>query len=202
MPDLREQLRQLLEGRACLIGVGNVDCGDDAFGVRLAEELKSEVGEDVVIAGTSPERLLSLLAEADFAHIIFLDAAAFGGAPGSIVLLDSTEMAARFPQVSTHKISLGLLARQIEANGRSRAWLLGVQPESLAPGQPLSTTVQATLDLLMRLLEGCWGGRTSPRGQEAPGGMTIQRSRGRSPSRRADSSRAGSAGMERAEVPA
>jgi hypothetical protein len=43
MPDLREQLQQLLEGRVCLMGLGNVDYGDDGFGVRLAEELKSEV---------------------------------------------------------------------------------------------------------------------------------------------------------------
>ena len=44
-------------------------------------------------------------------------------------------MAARFPQVSTHKISLGLLARLDRgAVARRKAWLLGVQPESLRPG--------------------------------------------------------------------
>ena len=39
MPDLREQLQQLLQGRVCLMGLGNVDFGDDGFGVRLAEAL-------------------------------------------------------------------------------------------------------------------------------------------------------------------
>ena len=151
MPDLREQLQQLLQGRVCLMGLGNVDYGDDGFGVRLAEELKSEVRRpkaernpksegrseelssscsdfglwtsfglrssefglrrQVIVAGTTPERFIGRVADEGFDHLIFLDAVEFGGAPGSVVLLNSDEMAARFPQVSTHKISLGLLAK-------------------------------------------------------------------------------------------
>ena len=42
MPDLREQLQHCFQGRVCLMGFGNVLYGDDGFGVRLAEELKSE----------------------------------------------------------------------------------------------------------------------------------------------------------------
>ena len=49
----------------------------------------------------------------------------FGSAPGSVVLLDSDEMAARFPQISTHKISLGLLSKQIEANGQTQGLAAG-----------------------------------------------------------------------------
>ncbi|MCX6905586.1 MAG: hypothetical protein NTW03_19330, partial [Verrucomicrobia bacterium] len=66
--------------------------------------------------------------------------------------LNSAEMAARLPQVSTHKLSLGLLARLIEAGGRTRAWLLGVQPGSLAQGTGLTTAVQSSLALLADLL--------------------------------------------------
>ena len=71
------------------------------------------------------------------------------------MLLDSDEMAARFPQISTHKLSLGLLAKQVEANGRTKAWLLGVQPESLRPGEELTPAVRATLELLLDLLKAC-----------------------------------------------
>jgi hydrogenase maturation protease len=192
MPDLREQLQQLLQGRVCLIGLGNVDYADDGFGVRLAEELKSEgrnpkaegnpkseggreapaadssdfgFGTPVIVAGTTPERFLSRVADKGFDHVIFLDAVEFGGAPGSVVLLDSDEMAARFPQISTHKLSLGLLARQIETNGRSKVWLLGVRPESLRHAEQLSATVQSTLQLLLELLRTCL--ESSSRGNEA-----------------------------------
>jgi len=146
MPNLREQLERLLQTRVCLIGVGNVDYGDDGFGVRLAEAL------EVMNAGTNPERFIGRVADEGFDHVIFLDAVEFGGAPGSVALLNSDEMAARFPQISTHKISVGLLAKQLESNGRTKAWLLGVQPESLKLGGRLTPTVQATLELLLDLV--------------------------------------------------
>ena len=161
MPDLRQQLQQCFKGRVCLMGLGNVLYGDDGFGVRLAEELKSEIrspksegnpksegrSEDpgsscsdfglwrhVIVAGTTPERVIGRVADESFDHVIFLDAVEFGGAPGSVVFLNSGEMTARFPQISTHKISLGLLTKWAEVNGKTKAWLLGVQPESRKPG--------------------------------------------------------------------
>ena len=106
----------------------------------------------VLIAGTTPERFISRIADEGFDHVIFLDAVEFGGAPGSVVFLNSEEMVARFPQVSTHKLSLGLLARQVGASGGTKAWLLGVQPQSLRQGAQLSAPVQATLKLLLELL--------------------------------------------------
>ncbi len=195
MRDLREQLQQLLQSRVCLIGLGNTDYGDDGFGVRLAEELKSEGnptsddrrGESdgidpdfgvrvsfgprisdfgfegpVVIAGTAPERFLARVADEGFDHVLFLDAVEFGGVPGSVILLNSDEMATRFPQISTHKVSLGLLAKRVEANGRTKAWLLGVQPESLKRGGELTPTVGSTLKLLLELLRAC--SKSSSRG--------------------------------------
>jgi len=185
MPDLREQLEQLLQGRVCLMGLGNVADGDDGFGVRLAEELKSEVrspkakgspksegrSEDsgsrcsdfglrphfglqshVVIAGTTPDRFIGHVTQQGFDNLIFLDAVDFGGMPGSAILLDSEQMTTRDPQISTHKISLGLLATWAEANGTTKAWLLGVQPESLKPGGELTPAVRATLELLRELV--------------------------------------------------
>jgi hydrogenase maturation protease len=179
MPNLREQLQQLLQGHVCVMGLGNVAYGDDGFGVRLAEELKAEVRRpkaerspnsegrsealsesaldcghqiQIIVAGTTPEWWISRVTDEGFDQLIFLDAVEFGGLPGSVVFLNAGEMTARFPQMSTHKISLGLLAKWAEANGTTRAWLLGVQPESLKPGGELTPAVQATLELLRELV--------------------------------------------------
>jgi hydrogenase maturation protease len=157
MPNLREQLEQRLQGRVSLMGLGNADYGDDSFGVRLAEELLESVlpqGWRVVVAGNTPERFIGSVADQGCDHLVFLDAVEFGGAPGSAVFLDAQEMTARFPQISTHKISLGLLAKWAEANGTTKAWLLGVQPESLRPGQPLTPTMRRTLEALREMLCG------------------------------------------------
>jgi hydrogenase maturation protease len=153
MRDLREQLEQCFDGRVGLVGVGNVERGDDGLGVRLAEDLRFANHDlRVVVAGTSPERYLTGLKDGGFNHVIFLDAVEFGGAPGTAVFLDANEMASRLPQVSTHKISLGTLAQWIEAGGTTRAWLLGVQPASLRPGMNLSPTVERTLEILSTML--------------------------------------------------
>lgn len=178
MHNLREQLREILQGRVCVVGVGNVELADDGVGVRLAEAVqKSEIRNlksdgsanleirsaatrrdaarfeaEVIVARTSPERHLSHLSDGGFDNVIFLDAVECGAEPGAIVLLDSAEMAARFPQVSTHKLSLGLLARMIEASGGTRCWLLGVQPSALKPEARLSPGVQASLKLLAEMV--------------------------------------------------
>jgi hydrogenase maturation protease len=154
MNDLRQQLRDCLRGRVCFMGMGNIDYGDDGFGVRLAEELVSAGMPEVVVAGTSPERSISRTADGGFEHLIFLDAVEFGGAPGSVVFLNAGEMTARFPLVSTHKISLALLAKLTEANGATRAWLLGVQPQSIRPERGLTPAVHTTLVLLREMLLG------------------------------------------------
>lgn len=150
--DLREELEHTLQGRVCLMGVGNPEYGDDAFGVRLAEELLKVGVPDVIVAGSSPESWVGFAADKEFDHLVFLDAVELAAAPGSVVFLDSQEITARYPQISTHKISLGVLANVVESSGFTRAWLLGVQPASLKEGQDLTPTVRRTLGVLLELL--------------------------------------------------
>ena len=57
MPDLREQIQSSLGGRVCFMGLGNVESGDDGFGVRLAEALARAGVPDVLIGATAPEPL-------------------------------------------------------------------------------------------------------------------------------------------------
>ena len=152
MPGLREQLQSSLAGRVCFMGLGNMDGGDDGFGVRLAEALARAGAPDVVIAGTAPEQLVGRCLDRGLDHLVFLDAVDFGGVAGSVVFLNSSEISVRFSEISTHKISLGLLVKYIESGGTARAWLLGAQPESLRRSPSLSPALQTTLDILTDLI--------------------------------------------------
>jgi hydrogenase 3 maturation protease len=162
-PDLRTELREKLTGRLCIVGVGNIDRGDDGFGVRLAEALlESGVGE-VVVAGTTPENWVERIGAGNFEQVLFLDVVQIGAEPGSAVFLNAAEIETRYPQVSTHKLSLGLLARLIAARG-AKVWLLGVQPQSLrmtpavsppcegGENRALSEPVRQSLDVLKDVL--------------------------------------------------
>lgn len=152
MPDLRQHLEDCLTGPVCVVGVGNPDLGDDGLGMWLAGELSRAGIRPVILAGTQPEACLTAIEATGCPHVLFLDAAGFGAAPGGVAWFESREIVARFPQVSTHKLSLGLLARLLEADGARQVWLLGVQPASLKPGEPLSEPVRETAAALTGLL--------------------------------------------------
>lgn len=151
MHDLRQQLQAALQGEIGFVGLGNPDWGDDGAGLALARSLAERGVANVLLAGTQPERV-ALRAGARFDQVVFLDAAELGAAPGAAVFLDACAVRARFPQVSTHKMALGTLARLVESSGRARAWLLGVQPESLRPEQALADGVRRTIELLTEIL--------------------------------------------------
>lgn len=152
MEGLGQKLQHTLQGRICVMGVGNVDHGDDGFGVYLAEELVVAGHSDVIIAGTTPEHYLGRIVEEGFDHLLIIDAVNCREAPGTVVFLNAAEIAAAFPQISTHKISLGVLATVLAEAG-TRVWLLGVQPEMLRPGQELSSTMDASMEIIHRLLQ-------------------------------------------------
>jgi hydrogenase maturation protease len=141
-----------LKGRVALVGIGNPDRGDDGFGVRLAEAMLALGCPDVILAERTPERRLERLARGGFQGVVFLDLVEMGATPGAVVFLECAEIATRYPQISTHKLSLGTLARLIEAEGPTPVFLLGVQPQSVAPGTELSAPVRTTLEILRDLL--------------------------------------------------
>ena len=150
--DLIQQLQECFAGQVCFVGLGNLDYGDDGFGVRLAEKLIDAGIDDVIVAGTTPDRWISHFSRFD--HIVFLDAVEFGAIPGSAIFFDAAEIVVRFPQISTHKISLSVLAKWVAMAGSAKAWLLGVQPDSLRNADSLSPDVQRTLEILFQLLCG------------------------------------------------
>lgn len=162
MPTLRDDLRRRVTGRVCLVGVGNPDRGDDAVGPHLAATLRSRGHPDVIVAERSPERWMGQLTSGEFDTVVFLDAVEACAAPGDAICLDGVGIAARYPQVSTHTLSLGTLARLIEATGRTRAVLLGIQPQRVADGRDLSPSVRASAELLCDLLAECLGVGAEP----------------------------------------
>ena len=173
-PDLRQELRECVQGRVCLLGVGNPDQGDDGLGIKLAESLEKKLkdlpnGPVVIDGGTMPERYIGQVTEGGFDRLVFLDAVEFGGEPGSVLVANGEEMESRFPQVSTHRISLGMLASWVEGNGKTKVRLIGVQPESLKMGQGLTPTVEKTVQILEEVLGDLWcEGTSSGEGSPPP----------------------------------
>ncbi|HON07320.1 MAG TPA: hydrogenase maturation protease [Verrucomicrobiota bacterium] len=147
---LRNKKRSIL-----IVGIGSEFYGDDAVGIMIAEKLAnvSNGRLKVTVCGDSPERVAGMISQEQPDELIFVDAVEFGGLPGDAAFFNSADFASRFPQISTHKISLSLIARMIESNGKTRVWLLGIQPETLKPGSLLSAEVNKTAEIIIRLIQ-------------------------------------------------
>jgi hydrogenase maturation protease len=152
MADFGRSLAGSLVGRCCVVGVGNVERADDGVGVFVAETLAGAGIEDVIVAGTTPERWMTALAAGTYDTVLFVDAVGLDADPGSAVLMDAQEIEARFPQVSTHRISLGTLARLVGSEAGARVLLLGVRPGTLAERRGLTPVVEETARALAAIL--------------------------------------------------
>ena len=147
---LRDQLIHFIEGRVCLLGIGNRYHHDDAVGPYLAEALESRPDYDVIDAGIIPEDYIEMTAHKHPETILMVDATDFGGEPGEVRLLYPENV--NYSGASTHAGSLRMLAEFLQARTHARIGLLAVQPADVSDGKGLSPPVSKTLDDLLDVL--------------------------------------------------
>ena len=144
---LKDQLAHFINGRVCLLGIGDRYHHDDAIGPYLAEAMESRPDYDVIDAGISPEDYIEMTAHKHPDTILMVDATDFGGEPGEVRLLYPESVA--YSGVSTQAGSLRMLAEFMQARTHARIALLGVQPADTSDGKGLSPDVSKTLDDLL-----------------------------------------------------
>lgn len=132
---------------------------DDGVGpwvVRAVQAAGSGTNLRIIDAQDVPENFVHVIARADCPNVVFVDAVAAEGAPGTIVFgpLDEFAEAGSF---STHKLALSFSCRFLEAAGK-RVFLLGIVPADLEFGVGLTSEVEqaaASLrDLILRATTG------------------------------------------------
>jgi hydrogenase maturation protease len=137
--------------RTLVLGVGNPLMTDDGFGLALLEHLReSRVWpEDVTLmdGGTWGMNLLPAIEDAD--ALLILDAIDAGREPGSLVVLQRSELPRYVAQkLSPHQVDLRdvLALAELRGNLPTYAVALGVQPERIELGTELSATAAERLE--------------------------------------------------------
>ncbi len=150
---------KILRNQKCNIliaGIGSEFYGDDAVGIIIAEKLSKVLSTNervkITVCGNSPDRIMGMINQEQPDELIFVDVVEFGGSPGDAAFFNSADFESRFPQISTHKISLSLIAQMIEYNGKTRVWLLGIQPATLKLNSLLSPEVNKTAETIIKLI--------------------------------------------------
>ena len=121
--------------------MGNLDRSDDALGVSLALELRDIGFTNVWLESETKEKDIPLRDSKD--SLIFLDAIDFQEKPGKIALLPLEYV---FRNVSlSHRFApfIHVLKNREQLK---RAYVLGIQPDTLKEGSGISAGVRSAMD--------------------------------------------------------
>ena len=146
-----------------VLGIGNTLLSDEGIGVHVVERLRGRLGSlpDVTLldGGTLSFTLAEPIAAAD--HLIVVDAARLGAAPGTLRCLRDGEMDRYLlgGAKSVHEVSLGDLmdiARLSNTLPRRRA-LVAIEPQKLdwgdAPTPEVAAAIEPAVDLVLGLIK-------------------------------------------------
>jgi hydrogenase 3 maturation protease len=139
--------------KVVIAGIGNPIRTDDYVGLRIVEQLKSKVPQNVLLleAETVPESYISEIEEFKPSHVLLIDAAFLGLSPGDASLIDA-EKIANYSAVTTHILPLRIFCEYIKQVTGAKIGLLLVEPKSMEFGEGLSVEVQAAVEQLTKLL--------------------------------------------------
>ncbi len=138
-----------------MVGVGNELNGDDAAGINVARNLWA--GREVpafctsIEAGTIPENASGPLRRFGPDLVIFVDAADFGAAPGTIRWLEKESISGI--SASSHTLPLTILGSFLEGELNCQVVYLGIQPEQIEYLTEISNPVKLSVKEIVNEFE-------------------------------------------------
>lgn len=136
--------------RLAVVGVGSELRGDDAAGMLVAELLAPHESPcfRAFAGGTTPENLTGELKRYAPTHLVIVDAADFGEAPGSVRLLAPEE--AGGVSFSTHALPLHVFVEYLREHFPCEVVIVGIQPKTLDFGAAISPEVRRAAEEIAR----------------------------------------------------
>ena len=150
--DFLEQLEALRGSKTLILGIGNIIKGDDGAGPAVCEKLKTaKLCAEVIDAGTVPENYIGPIIKRSPEKLLIVDATDFGATAGSIKMFEPGNLSSY--AFTTHTLSPHLFVDMIKQEIEVEVYLIGIQPEHVELGQPLSESVNGAVESLCQCLE-------------------------------------------------
>ncbi len=136
-----------------ILTIGNDLMGDDGAGALLAHMLRANPLRDweILHGGSAPENILHRVRELAPQQALLVDAADMDLPPGSIRLIQTRSLEDPF-LLTTHTLPLTFLVEALR-EFVPQVELLGVQPDIIAFGYPLSLSVRQAVEQIYADLE-------------------------------------------------
>ncbi len=155
--DLGNELRAWLEGteKVVIAGIGNGIRRDDFAGVKVVQDLAGRVSRNVhlIECETVPESFVDEIIGIAPTHVLLIDAALLGLAPGSAHLYDVEEVVSS-TSISTHTMPLRVFCEYVFTLTGAKIALLLIEPKDTDFGEGLSAELQSATRKVAEVLVG------------------------------------------------
>jgi hydrogenase 3 maturation protease len=121
----------------------------------VAEELAAHpiAGVHALACGAAPENCTAAVRQLRPSHLIIVDAADLGEAPGTVCIV--AREAIQSTSFGTHGLPLSVVADYLSQEIGCSISVIGIQPTSLAFGETLSPQVSAAVGETLQALRDC-----------------------------------------------
>jgi hydrogenase 3 maturation protease len=139
--------------RNLLLTVGNGMMGDDGAGALLAQRLRQHPlkGWEVLNGGSAPENVLHQARQLSPELVLLVDATEMDLPPGSVRRIPEERLEDPF-LFTTHTLPLTFLIQALREFA-PRVEFIGIQPETVAFGYPISPAVQEAVAQVYQQLQ-------------------------------------------------
>ena len=129
--------------------IGNRDGGDDAIGPYVADKLREEQINWVVLdCGVTPENYTSVVKQHNPQHLIIVDAVDMGLEPGELRIVPKEKIGRM--HISTHGIPISVLIDYLEQY-IGKISFIGIQPKTMSGS--MTDIVKKSGDKLVKLVK-------------------------------------------------
>jgi hydrogenase 3 maturation protease len=151
-------LKEFIAGddRIVILGIGNIQKGDDAAGAICADSLIRKISKTIpsnikiINGGVTPENFTGDIRRFKPTRVLIIDAVIAGLKPGTIFIVDPAKILNE--DVSTHRMPLSMLCRFLEESIGCRVLIIGIEPEKVELDIPLSKIVQKSISVIVDFL--------------------------------------------------
>jgi hydrogenase 3 maturation protease len=145
-------LGSIEDRRVVIVGIGSPMRRDDFVGLRVLELLSGRMPINVLLLPTEtvPESYTGSIRAFEPTHVILLDAANFGGAPGEARIVSPKAIANT--SVSTHSLPLHVFIGYVKQTICDKVVLVGIQGVDIEMGEGLTPGVEKGAQALAKIL--------------------------------------------------
>ncbi len=144
-------LRDVAKGRVVVLGIGNDLRADDGAGALVARSLRERFPDAAFDGGQAPESYTGPIRRAGPDTVIVVDAADFGGAPGEVRVVSSSDGVGGLTP-GTHALPIGTFMQALGEMTGAVVRLVAIQAEVVEFGVAMTPEVAAAAAAVAREL--------------------------------------------------